>query len=126
MAEKQERSRQFPSRISTTAFVKLYILHLLREKSYYGNEIIDEIKYRMDGKWEPSPGMVYPLLRTLESDGYIVGWWDEPDKRSIRRYRITDSGLEHYKLLVIQNRPAFDESLTIVQNVLKDIYNINF
>ena len=115
---KRERSRQFPSKISTTAFVKLYILHLLREKSYYGNEIIDEIKSRMDNRWEPSPGMVYPLLRKLESEGYIVGWWDEPDKRSIRRYRITDSGLDHYDVLVLQNRPAFEESLTIVQNVL--------
>ena len=37
--------------------------------------------------------MVYPLLRDLEEEGYIKGWWEEPDKRSIRRYRLTDEGL---------------------------------
>lgn len=126
MTGKGSRNRQFPSTISTTAFVRLYILHCLREKSYYGNELIDEIKYRMDGKWEPSPGMVYPLLRQLESDGHIVGWWDEPDKRSIRRYRITDEGLAYYDVLVVKSRPAFEESLTIVKNVFKDIYNMTF
>jgi DNA-binding PadR family transcriptional regulator len=108
--------------MSTTSFVKLYILHLLNEKHYYGNKIKDEIKNRLDNKWEPSPGMIYPLLRELESEGYIEGWWDEPDKRSIRRYKITNLGIEHYKILLLQNKPALDDSLLIVKNVLKDIY----
>lgn len=121
-----ERNRQFPSKISTTSFVKLYILHLLKDKNYYGNEIIDEIKSRLDNKWEPSPGMVYPLLRELEKGGYITGWWDEPDKRSIRRYRLTDEGHEHYKIILLQYKSAFEDSLHIVKNVLKDIYHIKF
>lgn len=117
-----ERQRQFPTKVSTTSFVKLYILHLINDKSYYGNEIKDEIKKRLDDKWEPSPGMIYPLLRELEKEGYIEGWWDEPDKRSIRRYKITDIGIKHYKILLLQNKPAFEDSLLIVRNVLKDIY----
>jgi len=119
---KGERQRQFPTKISTTSFVKLYILHLINNKSYYGNEIKDEIKKRLEDKWEPSPGMIYPLLRELEEEGYIEGLWDEPDKRSIRRYRITDDGIKHYKILLLQNKPAFEDSLLIVKNVLKDIY----
>ncbi|MDR7856203.1 PadR family transcriptional regulator [Tissierella sp.] len=119
---KGERQRQFPTKVSTTSFVKLYILHLINEKSYYGNEIKDEIKKRLDNKWEPSPGMIYPLLQEMETEGYIVGWWDEPNKRSIKRYRITDNGIKHYKLLLLQNKPAFEDSLLIVKNVLKDIY----
>lgn len=122
----RERNRQFPSKISTTSFVKLYILHLLKEKKYYGNEIIDEIKSRLDNKWEPSPGMVYPLLRELEEEGYVIGLWDEPDKRSIRRYQITDAGIKHYKIILLQYKPNFEDSLHIVQNVLKDIYGMKF
>lgn len=123
---KGERHRQFPTKISTTSFVKLYILHLLNERHYYGNEIKDEIKSRLNNRWEPSPGMIYPLLRQLEKEGYIEGWWDEPEKRSIRRYKITDSGYEHYKILLLQNKSAFDDSLLIVKNVLKDIYGEKF
>ncbi len=118
-----KRNRQFPSKISTTAFVKLYILHLLIDKSYYGNEIIDQIKKRLDSKWEPSPGMIYPLLRQLEERKYIKGWWEEPDKRSIRHYRITDDGYEHYKKIKLLYKSNFEDSLVIVQNVLSDIYN---
>lgn len=120
--QKNKRNRQFPTKISTTSFVKLYILHLLTEKSYYGNEIIDEIKTRLENKWEPSPGMIYPLLRDLESEDYILGWWQEPDKRSIRHYRITDSGFEHYKKLKLIYKEGFEESLTIIKNTLLDIY----
>lgn len=116
------RQRQFPPTISTTSFVKLYILHLLDEKSHYGNEIKDEISRRLNYKWTPSPGMIYPLLREMEENEYISGWWDEPTKRSIRRYRITDKGIEHYKVIKRLNKVAFDNSLHIIESVLKDIY----
>lgn len=119
---KPKRNRQFPTKISTTSFVKLYILHLLTEKSYYGNEMIDEIKTRLENKWEPSPGMVYPLLRELETEGYILGWWQEPDKRSIRHYRITDEGFEHFKKIKLIYKGDFEESMTIIKNTLLDIY----
>jgi len=122
---KKERNRQFPSIISTTSFVKLYILHLLKERSYYGNEIIEEIKNRLDAKWIPSPGMVYPLLRDLEKKGYVTGWWEEPDKRSIRRYRLTDEGYEHYKVILLQYKAGFEDSLHILKCILKDIYGLD-
>ena len=119
---KSQRNRQFPSKINTTQFVKLYVLHLLTEKDYYGNELIDEIKKRIDYKWEPSPGMIYPLLRSLESNNYIIGWWEEPNKRSIRYYRITDEGINVYKKIKSLYKPIIDDSLTIIKNTLKDIY----
>lgn len=119
---KDKRNRQFPSKISTTSFVKLYILHLLIEKSFYGNEIIEEIKTRLNNKWEPSPGMVYPLLRQLEEKEYVYGWWKEPDKRSIRKYKITDKGYEHYKKIKLLYKSIFEDSLIIINNTLKDIY----
>lgn len=121
--ENRKRQRQFPSTISTTSFVKLYILHLLNEKSHYGNEIKDEISRRLNYKWTPSPGMIYPLLSQMEENEYIKGSWDEPTKRSIKRYRITDKGVQHYKVIRLQNKESFDKSLLIIKNVLKDIYD---
>ena len=121
--DKIKRQRQFPTTIGTTTFVRIYILHLLNEKHYYGNELKDEISKRVDYKWSPSPGMIYPLLRELESSSYIEGWWEEPTKRSIRRYKITDSGIKYYNNIVLKHRSSFDNSLTIIKKVLQDIYN---
>ena len=122
--EKNKRQRQFPTTIGTTTFVRIYILHLLNEKHYYGNELKDEISKRVDFKWTPSPGMIYPLLRELESSSYIEGWWEEPVKRSIRRYKITDKGLEHYKVIHRQSKEAFDNSLFIIKTILSDLYKV--
>ncbi len=121
---KGERQRQFPSTISTTNFVKLYILHLLMEDTYYGNRIKDEISARLKNKWSPSPGMIYPLLRDLEKEGFIEGWWSEPLRRSIRRYKITDKGIKHYNLIKLNYKDSFNDSLQIIKLTLDDIYNI--
>lgn len=119
---KAERQRLFPTTLSTTQFVKLYILHLLIEKNYYGNRLKDEITRRLDDKWSPSYGMIYPLLNDLEKNEFIEGWWDEPNKRSIKRYRITDKGINHYKIIKLQSKEHIDNSLLLINNVLKDIY----
>lgn len=120
--QKNERNRQFPSKISTTSFAKLYILHLLNERSYYGNEIIEEIKTRLNNSWEPSPGMIYPMLRNLESEGYITGWWVEPDRRSIKNYKLTQDGYEHYKKIKLLYKSDIQDSLTMLKSIMKDIY----
>jgi PadR family transcriptional regulator, regulatory protein PadR len=119
---KNERNRQFPTKISTTSLMKLFILTLLEEGSHYGNQIIDEIKLRLQGKWEPSPGMIYPLLRDLESEGFIKGWWEEPDKKSIRHYRITTEGSEHLKKLKLIYKPVLEDSLIIIKNSIESIF----
>lgn len=121
---KGERQRQFPTSISTTNFVKLYILHLLMEDTYYGNKIKDEISKRLDNKWSPSPGMIYPLLRELEQEGLVNGWWNEPQRRSIRKYKITEEGIRHYNIIKLNYKTSFNESLKIIKSILEDIYNI--
>ena len=122
MMYKGERNRQFPTKISTTQFAKLFILHLLNEKSYYGNEIIDEIRGRLKDNWSPSPGMIYPMLRELEAEEYIHGWWREPDKRSIRSYRITDKGIEHYNKIRLLYKPSLKDALNMLECIMKELY----
>jgi DNA-binding PadR family transcriptional regulator len=52
-----------------------------------GKEIIDRATLQSDGKWKPSPGLIYPLLGRLLDDGLVV-----EDKDG--RYMITKKGLE--------------------------------
>ena len=52
-------------------FSRYYVLSLLQEKPMTGKEIMDETDRRTGGAWRPSPGLVYPLLGKLLSEGLI-------------------------------------------------------
>jgi DNA-binding PadR family transcriptional regulator len=52
-------------------FTRFYVLYLLTEKPMTGKEIIDEAVKKSEGDWEPSPGLIYPLLGRLVRDGLI-------------------------------------------------------
>lgn len=122
MSDGENRNRQFPNKINTTAIVKLLILNLLIIKSHYGNEIIDKIEIIFNYLWRPSPGMIYPLLRDMEENMFIEGWWDEPDKKTKRHYRITDAGIKHYESIKLLYKPLLEESLNIIDCTMKAIY----
>ncbi|MCR1898084.1 PadR family transcriptional regulator [Irregularibacter muris] len=119
---KGERNRNAVLKISTTSLVKLLILNFLSKKDYYGNQLIETISKTFKDKWEPSPGMIYPLLRDLEEKGYIKGWWREPDKKTIRYYKITDQGLEYFKIIKKSYKSTLDDSLEMVNNILQEVY----
>lgn len=116
------RNRQFSSKVSTTSLMKMFILHLLSGSTLYGNQIIEQIKSKLHDKWEPSPGMIYPLLRQLEDNNYVKSWWQEPDKKSIRYYRITEEGASHLERLKIRYKKSLQDSRDIMQYVLDEIY----
>ncbi len=69
----------------------LIILRLLRSKPRWGYEVNIAIrdKYRV----YLSAGTLYPLLHSLEEDGYIQGEWESEKGRGRRIYKITDSGI---------------------------------
>jgi DNA-binding PadR family transcriptional regulator len=58
-----------------------------------GKQIVDEIVSLTDGRWKPSPGSVYPILRRLEKDGLIRARLKsrEGGRREIE-YEITEAG----------------------------------
>jgi DNA-binding PadR family transcriptional regulator len=52
-----------------------------------GKEIIDKAIFQSDGKWRPSPGLIYPLLGRLLEEALI----SETDNG---KYQITTKGLD--------------------------------
>jgi DNA-binding PadR family transcriptional regulator len=68
-------------------FSRQYILSLLKEEPMTGKEIIDKATLQSDGKWKPSPGLIYPLLGRLLDEGLVA---EENDGR----YTITKKGIE--------------------------------
>jgi len=70
-------------------FSRRYVLDLLTvtEHSLTGKEIIDKAIVQSQGKWRPSPGLIYPMLGRLLDEGLII----ESDNG---RYKITQKGLD--------------------------------
>jgi DNA-binding PadR family transcriptional regulator len=68
-------------------FSRHYILGLLKEQPMSGKEIINKAVLQSDGKWRPSPGLIYPMLGRLLEEGLI----SETDSG---RYTITPKGVD--------------------------------
>ena len=68
-------------------FSRRYVLDLLTEQPMTGKEIIDKAIVQSQGKWRPSPGLIYPMLGRLLDEGLV----DELDDG---RYTITAKGLD--------------------------------
>ena len=52
-------------------FSRYYILELLQKKPHPGKEIIDHAIKESGGRWNPSPGLIYPLLGRLLDENLI-------------------------------------------------------
>ncbi len=52
-------------------FSRYYILELLQKKPHTGKEIIDHAIKESGGRWNPSPGLIYPLLGRLLDENLI-------------------------------------------------------
>lgn len=64
--------------------LRWYVLYLLSNGSKRGIDIMEEMEKRSWGYWRPSPGSIYPLLKSLESEGLI--------KKEDSGYVLTDAG----------------------------------
>jgi len=66
-------------------FSRYFILDTLKKQTCTGKEIIDIAIKQSDGKWKPSPGLIYPLLGRLLDDGLI-------EESKDGKYQITRKG----------------------------------
>jgi DNA-binding PadR family transcriptional regulator len=101
----------------------LIVLHLLREKPRYGNELMSLITEKTAGQWAANPGAIYPLMTELENRGLVEGEWDDPRKRNVRIYHLTDRGqreMDRVKAIVL---PKLDEAVEVLQTLANDLNN---
>lgn len=68
--------------------IKPIILQALSEKPMHGYEVIQHFAKRSGGHWRPSPGSVYPTLRKLESEGFVIA----KDVGGKTKYYVTAKG----------------------------------
>lgn len=68
--------------------IRAAILALLQEQPRNGYQIMQELKQRTQGMWNPSPGSVYPALQQLEDERLIA----TEEKPGGRVYALTSEG----------------------------------
>ncbi len=70
-------------------FLEVFVLAALREEESYGYKIINDISPYI----EISESTLYPILKRLESGGYLVTRTKEYNGRLRKYYRITSQGV---------------------------------
>ena len=90
-------------------FTRYYVLFLLNEKRLTGKEIIDLSSEKSDGSWNPSPGLIYPLLGRLVRDGLVAELDDG-------KYTLTEAGKKE-----LGNHSTFQEQIESQYNLMNKL-----
>lgn len=73
------------------------ILNLLEKREQYGYQLIKELERMSDGTFSLKEGTLYPILHTMEAEGWVESYWEEAEGRKRKYYRITDNGRQHFQ-----------------------------
>jgi DNA-binding PadR family transcriptional regulator len=68
--------------------LKYLFLDILREKPRHGYDLIRAVEERSEGRYQASPGAVYPILQLMEDQGYVSA--TQADGR--KTYAVTPEG----------------------------------
>ncbi|MFL0198367.1 PadR family transcriptional regulator [Clostridium sp. WILCCON 0269] len=120
---KVKKQQEAVGQVFTKGLLPIYVLYILRANATNGNDISHKIGERTGGRWIPSTGGIYPLLKKLEKDKLIEGKWDYSKSKMQKIYTITDLGiceLANRKSLL---KDKIEESLEVFKIVYNDLYN---
>lgn len=108
--------------IFTKGLLPIYVLYILSLGPTNGNEISHKIGIRTKGKWTPSTGGIYPILKRMEIDELIEGEWDDPNKKFQKVYKITEKGNDELinKKAILKKK--IEDSLEVFTTIYKDLY----
>jgi DNA-binding PadR family transcriptional regulator len=87
-------------RALTKGIMRLTTLFTLLEGPRYGYEILKELTKRTAGLWRPSPGSLYPILKSLAERRYVISEEVRHGAKVRRTYSLTIRGRAFITLLV--------------------------
>lgn len=85
-------------------FIRMHVLHHAEEGKLCGNWMIEELR---EHGYKISAGTLYPMLRTMERDGWIKGRNESGTRR--RLYSITSAGRAALNEVRARLRELFNE-----------------
>ncbi|GAA0116921.1 PadR family transcriptional regulator [Clostridium senegalense] len=120
--KKVQQEKEAVGQVFTKGLLPIYVLYILSIGATNGNDISNKIGERTNGKWVPSTGGIYPLLKKLEKKKLIVGNWDDSKKKMQKIYKLTEDGEKelHHKKYLLKDR--IEEALEVFKIIYKDLY----
>ena len=99
-------------------FIKIHILHHAVGEPLYGLWLIEELSRH---GYNLSPGTVYPLLHSMEEQGYLESYREVVGGRTRRHYAATTKGKKalaasRKKILELVNEVLNDETTRAVKS----------
>ncbi len=96
----------------SNAAAELIVLSLLSEEPAYGYAISKQVSARSAGQVRLTPGVLYPLLKSLESQGLVLTSWeevraedsDEGEGRKRKWYRLSAKGKKRLEQRIASHR----------------------
>lgn len=95
------------------AFLKYIVLKIIKDKPTHGYDIIKTVELRSNGRWTPSAGSIYPILESLESNGFILS--EEVERRKV--YSITTRGVAALDRMTQKKIELLNEMSRIINSV---------
>lgn len=120
--KKIQKEKESVGQVFTKGLLPIYVLHILSISPSNGNDIATKIGERTNGLWIPSTGGIYPLLKKLEKEEYVIGQWDNPKKKFQKIYSLTPKGKKEYEARKGLLRPKIEEALKVFKIIYKDLY----
>ncbi len=90
------------------------ILSVLNEEDMYGYKIVKELEKKSERVFLLKEGTLYPVLHSLEDNGYLESYWVDTETKKRKYYRITRKGKTQLK----EKKEEFKVYTTAVNKVL--------
>ncbi len=92
-----------------SALLDACVLAILHKGDMYGYQLTQEVKDVM----QVSESTLYPVLRRLKKEGYLDTYDQQYMGRNRRYYRLTETGMDQYKLYV-EEWKNFSNKVTVI------------
>ncbi|WP_160670376.1 PadR family transcriptional regulator [Clostridium sp. C8-1-8] len=120
--KKVQKEKEAVGQVLTKGLLPIYVLYILSLGPTNGNDIAHKIGERTNGLWIPSTGGIYPLLKKFEKDGLILGEWDDPKKKFMKIYTLTENGLKEFGDRKTLLKVKIEEALEVFKIIYADLY----
>ena len=114
--------RKIPFERIKRGALRSLVLSCLSEKEMYVYEIIKTIQIKTGGFYKPSPGSIYPVLKSLIKEGLVESY----EINGKKYYKLTEKGEKEYNKLKEEKENLFSESSPIKKKIIDVLFDIGY